>query len=98
MGIPSGQGLDAMELSWVDFQIYTLCALVFCLYVCLCSKCLPGSHRGQRRVSCPLELELWVVVSLLMVAEETKVWSSTRASALDREWWRLSLTPVWSTE
>lgn len=28
MGIPSGQGLDAMELSWVDFQIYLMCISV----------------------------------------------------------------------
>lgn len=28
MGIPSGQGLDVMELSWVDFQIYLMCISV----------------------------------------------------------------------
>lgn len=48
-----------------------------CLSVCVANACLVP--RGQKRVSCPLELELWVVVSLHMVAEETKVWSSARS-------------------
>ena len=33
---------------------------MFCLHVCLCTTCMPGTHRGQRRVSYPVERE-WVL-------------------------------------
>jgi hypothetical protein len=34
---------------------------VFCLHVCLCTMYMPRAHRGQKRVSDPLELELQIV-------------------------------------
>lgn len=36
---------------------------MFCLHVCLCSRCVPGTCRDQKSVSDPLELELRMVVS-----------------------------------
>lgn len=36
---------------------------VFCLNICKCTVCLPGTRRGQKRVSEPLELEFQRVVS-----------------------------------
>lgn len=40
-----------------------LCGWVFCLYVCMCTMCVPGAHRGQQRTSDPPGLELQIVVS-----------------------------------
>lgn len=34
-----------------------------CLYVCICTMCIPGSHEGQKKVLNPLEVELPMVVS-----------------------------------
>ena len=41
-----------------------MCVNVFCLHVCLCTACMPGIGRGQKRASDPLELELEMVVGL----------------------------------
>lgn len=35
-----------------------LCVWVFCLHVCLCTMCVPGAYRGQKKVLDSLELEL----------------------------------------
>lgn len=35
--------------------IFILCALVFCLHVCMCTMYMSGTHRGQKRASYPLE-------------------------------------------
>lgn len=40
-----------------------LCVWVFCLYACLCTMCMLGAHRGQKRILDPLELELQTVLS-----------------------------------
>lgn len=34
------------------------------MYVCLCTTCIFGEHRGQKMVSDPLGLELHMIVSL----------------------------------
>jgi hypothetical protein len=34
-----------------------------CMYGCLCTTCMSGTHRGQKRVSDPVDLELQMVVS-----------------------------------
>jgi hypothetical protein len=46
---------------------FILC--VFCLHVHLCTTCMPGVQRGQKMESGPLELELTIVVSCHMDAE-----------------------------
>lgn len=40
-----------------------LSSYMFFLSVYLCTMCMPDTHRGQKRVSNPLELELWMVVN-----------------------------------
>lgn len=40
----------------------------FILHVCLCSTCMPGAYRSQKRSSDHLEVELQIVVSSLMCA------------------------------
>lgn len=35
------------------------------LHVCQCITCIPGAHRGQKRASDLLQLELWTVVNHL---------------------------------
>lgn len=48
---------------------FVLCAWVFCRSVlCLCTTFLCGVHRGQIRVSAPLELQLQISVSCLVGA------------------------------
>lgn len=32
---------------------FILCVRVFCLYACLCIVCLPGAHKGQKRLLDP---------------------------------------------
>lgn len=36
----------------------TLCIWVFCLYVYLCTRCMPNALRAQKRILDPLRLEL----------------------------------------
>lgn len=59
------------------------CALwffrLFCLHVCLCIMCLPGTCRDQKWASDLLELELWAVVNP-MSGLGTKLQSCVRAS------------------
>lgn len=42
---------------------------MFCLYVCLCTTCMPVACESQKRVSDPLELELQVIMSCHVGAE-----------------------------
>ena len=44
--------------------IYFLCVNVLpvCMYVYMCITCDPDDHRGQKRTSDPLELELLAVL------------------------------------
>lgn len=36
---------------------------MFCLHVCICTTCVSGASRGQKRVSDPVELELQMLLS-----------------------------------
>ena len=45
---------------------------VFCLYVWMCTICIPNACGGQRRASDPLELELQKVVSHLCAGNGTQ--------------------------
>ena len=45
-----------------NFSHYLMCMLAF-LFACLCTSLMPGKHRGQEKMSEPLELELQSVVS-----------------------------------
>lgn len=36
---------------------------LFCLHVCLCTLCMPGTYRDHKRVSDPLEFELKTVIN-----------------------------------
>lgn len=40
-----------------------MCGGVLCLLVCKCTTCMPTGHRGQKKVSDPLELDLRIAVS-----------------------------------
>lgn len=59
--------LDSPRRRLKIYIMFNLCMWVlFCLYVCLCTACIPDVHRGQKgqkRAPDPLELELQVVVS-----------------------------------
>jgi hypothetical protein len=33
------------------------------LPACVCTQCMPGTHRSPTRASDPLEVDLWMVVS-----------------------------------
>lgn len=35
-----------------------------CLNVCLCTRCLPSAHRGRKRATESLNLELQMIVSI----------------------------------
>ena len=37
--------------------------MTVCLYVSLCTMCMPGAHRGQKRVPNQLKLELQMAVN-----------------------------------
>ena len=43
------------------YECLPACMSVHC--VCVPGMCVPGAHRGQKRASDPLELELWMVIS-----------------------------------
>lgn len=43
---------------------------VLFLHVCVCTMCVSDAHRGHKRVSEPLELELQMVVSFQVVGAE----------------------------
>jgi hypothetical protein len=51
------------ELSYISslifLDLYTICMTV----LSSCTTCTTGAYKGQKRVSDPLELELWIVVS-----------------------------------
>lgn len=67
------------------FIYFILCVFVFCLHVCICTIYMPGSHGVQKRVSDPLELELWMVMSTLwMVGIEHGF--SARATHVFNHW------------
>ena len=42
---------------------------MFCLYVCLCTLCVPDACGGQKKVSDLLDLELQMIVSCHVGAE-----------------------------
>lgn len=50
------------------FSNFILCAWVSCLHCCLCTTCACDTHRGQRKVLNPMELEVNIVVSCHVVA------------------------------
>lgn len=41
-----------------------------CLHAHMCGTCMPDAHRGQKRASYTLELELQVVITHNMDAED----------------------------
>lgn len=51
-------GLKYYIIDYFLFYVWVLC-----LHVCICTTCMPSVHRGQERVSDPLELELRMGVS-----------------------------------
>jgi hypothetical protein len=51
---------------------------IACMYMYVCATCMPDTQRGQMKISMPLELELWIVVSYHVgVKKETKVLSQS---------------------
>lgn len=55
-----------------------LCVCVFCLYLYMCTICMPGALRDQIRVSRFLELELQVVVIKISDTRIQKTLKSTQ--------------------
>lgn len=61
-----------LTLSYISFKKYLkvyfcfishVFVFVFCLYMCLCSICVPDAHGREKRVSDVIKLELQVIVS-----------------------------------
>jgi hypothetical protein len=46
-----------------DLSIFILCVWAFCLYLCICTTCMPSAHGGQKRVSNSLNLESQIYVT-----------------------------------
>lgn len=62
-------------------MFFILCGQGFYLYVCLCTICMPSAHKGQKRLSNPLELEYQIAVTPMWVlGMETR--SSRRAAGI----------------
>lgn len=62
------------QLSSISFNFkcfYFMC--MFCLHVCMCIICMPFAHRGQKRASGTLELELQMVESYYVGAGKWKL-------------------------
>ena len=56
-----------------------LCVCVnACMFIYMCSLCVPGDDGSQRRVFALLELELQVAVTYLMWVLGTEPWSPAR--------------------
>lgn len=60
--------MATFSLSTSFIEIHFLENLLFyvyqcCLHACLCTMCVPGAARGQKKVSEPLQLELEVAMS-----------------------------------
>ena len=74
-----------MNLSFIHpSSLYISVSLKMCVCVSLCVHVCAGTHRSQKRVSDPLELELKEAVSHQILVLGTKLWASTRtASALN---------------
>lgn len=47
-----------MKCSLFCFYYFILYVRVFCLLECLCTICVPGVHKGQKRGLDPLELDV----------------------------------------
>jgi hypothetical protein len=43
--------------------LLSLCVGIFCLHVYVCTKCMLGTHRGQKKALDPPGQKLWVLVS-----------------------------------
>ena len=64
--LPNGKTLLCAKSYLESFYfkgLFFVYVWMFCLHVCLCITCMPGAHRGQKRASDSLELELQMVVS-----------------------------------
>lgn len=56
---------------------------IFCPYVCICSMCVVGARRGQKRVPDTLELTLSMIVNPSVGAGNWKRFSVRASSALN---------------
>jgi len=65
--------------SWPRVSSPTSCSICVFLHVCLCSMCVPGACRGQRKALGPLVLELQTVVSCYVVPG-TRTWVLWKSS------------------
>lgn len=45
-----------------------LLARIIYVDICICTTCVPDAKEGQKRVWSPLELQVWMAVSDLMLA------------------------------
>lgn len=72
---------SCLLFSFLD--LFILSVWVFSLQACLCIMCVPDAFRGQKRVSDPLELQLWVAVSHYGGARKQTGVISRLTSALD---------------
>ena len=65
------------QLKWKEFflVIFYKDGCSACMFVCLCTVCMPGICGSQRRASDPLGLELQMIVSHHVDTENQTRWS-----------------------
>lgn len=65
-------GLESCILAAIShcpkYIYFILLACVFCLHICVCAVCMPGTLRGKKRALDPLQLVLQMAVSQHMGA------------------------------
>lgn len=59
MSLVSAHSVQGMRWNCLSSSL----GYVFCPPACMCTKCVPGAYRGQKRVSDPLLLKLLMVLS-----------------------------------
>lgn len=77
--------LDRLRVAMFSHPVFKIkmcwffisCVWAFSLHVCLCTTCMSGVHRYQKKMSDPLELELWMVVSFQVLG--IQLWSDGEA-------------------
>ena len=67
-----------------------VCMWVFCLFICVCTRCEPDTHRGQKKALDPLKLELgWLWATTWLQGIEPMC--SSRAANTVNHW---AISPV----
>lgn len=76
----------------LSFRLIYLIRMIFCLQVCMCSMCIPGTTEVKRRLQTPCSWSyswLWIIMQMLRL----KPRSSARAGNAPNHW-SISLAPL----